>query len=107
MVDQESRATLMDEPDLKELASSLGYCWPEDEIGQRRVLIQMAKRAAYWREQVSECQRGILREKWYAHISRRCEALAKKIKRIRESAIEYKRGRDFDALVKSKEQEII
>jgi hypothetical protein len=79
--------------DLKDLANSLGFCWPEDETGQWRCLKSMAETASYWRAKIAERDsafwNGLEKEKAYAHLLRRNIALATKVGNLRRALRDY------------------
>lgn len=82
--------------DLKLLAFSLGYAWPEDEAGRWRVLKHMAGMAAHWRAKYSEVQaetwRDVERERMYQHMRRRAVSLAAKVTNLRRCLRDYMAG---------------
>jgi len=79
--------------DLKDLAFSLGYSWPDDDAGRWRVLKSIAKMAAYWRQEKerysSETLREVERQKLYAHQRQRIISQARKIKNLRKALKEF------------------
>lgn len=79
--------------DLKELAFSLGYAWPDDDAGRWRVLKLMAKMAAYWRHEVAKHKteelREVERQKLYSHQKQRLIAQTRKIANLRRALKEF------------------
>jgi hypothetical protein len=82
--------------DLKLLALSLGFAWPEDEAARWRVLKHMAGMAAHWRAKYSEVQvetwRDVERERMYQHMRRRAVSLAAKVTNLRRCLRDYMAG---------------
>jgi hypothetical protein len=79
--------------DLKALALSLGFCWPDDEVGRWRCLKTMASMAAHWREETAkystELRQNVEKEKLYAHQQRRLEAMTAKVSNLRKALKEF------------------
>lgn len=82
------------------IVNECGYVWNDnDESQQRSVLESVVRMVRYWRRLCGEATAGVGREKAYAHIARRCAALAKKVNGMRQSAMNYKRRQDFSRFV--------
>ena len=81
---------------LKDLAESLGFYWPEDEVGQWRCLKSMAEMASYWRAKIAERDSAfwdnLEKERAYSHLSRRNIALATKVTNLRRALRDYMAG---------------
>lgn len=79
--------------DLKALALSLGYAWPEDEVGRWRCLKTMASRASHWRAETekysTELRRNVEKEKLYAHQQRRLQAMTAKVSNLRKALKQF------------------
>lgn len=79
--------------ELKALALSLGFCWPEDEAGRWRCLKTMASMAAIWREETAkystEIRRNVEKEKLYSHQERRLQAMTAKVANLRKALKEF------------------
>ena len=79
--------------DLRELALSLGFAWPEGEEGRWRCLKSMAGMAAYWREEnakySTELRRNVEKEKLYGHQQNRLLAMTKKVSNLRKALKQF------------------
>lgn len=82
--------------DLTDLASQLGYHWPDDEDGRWRVLKLMAATAAHWRKEISKCQSElwpqIERERIMQLKSQRIQSLSRKLRNTRIALRDFMKG---------------
>ena len=79
--------------DLKELALSLGFAWPDDEEGRWRCLKSMAGMASHWRAEVNkystELRRNVEKENLYGHQQRRLLAMTSKVSNLRKALKQF------------------
>lgn len=79
--------------DLGKVIREIGYNWPDDKEGRLRVMMLVAERTKYWREEVgkvrSECFREVERERLYKHQQARYLATVKKLKNTRKALREF------------------
>lgn len=79
--------------DLKELAFSLGYAWPEDAEGRWQCLRKMARMAAHWRAESEKYRTETLmeveRQKLYSHQKSRLIAMTRKVANLRRALRQF------------------
>lgn len=82
---------------------------PANEVEMYQKLIaryspdQLLDMIIYWRAKWNGINAEVERDKKVIHLRKRIHSLTRKLKATREAAIEFKRGRAFDAIVNSKE----
>ena len=64
---------------------------------------QVVEHIMYWREKSDGLTKEVEADKLVKHLRRRIQALTRKLRTVREAAVNYKRCRDFSALVRAME----